>query len=57
MAEFQKNVKAEIPLVDDAKMDEQAPDPWLNIENAFVHIDGKRHKVVDLLRLLVTKLT
>jgi hypothetical protein len=28
-----------------------------NLDDAFVHIDGKRYNVVDLLRLVVEKLT
>jgi len=27
-----------------------------NLDDAFIHIDGKRHNVADLLRLVVEKL-
>ncbi len=32
------------------------PNPIINLENAFIEIDGKRHNVADLLEQLVEML-
>jgi len=43
-------------LANDPSEDAKAPNPWMNLENTFVHIDGQRYKTVDLLKLLLEKL-
>ena len=56
MAGFQQQVHtAPGPLTQEEK-DAHASNPTINLENAFIDIDGKRHRVVDLLRLVVGKL-
>jgi hypothetical protein len=56
MANFQQQVQtAPRPLTQEEK-DAHASNPIINLENAFIDIDGKRYRVVDLLRLVVEKL-
>ena len=40
-------------LVDDPTEDLRAPEPWMNLNNTFVTIDGVRHKTTDLLKLVI----
>ena len=53
---FQTEVKTEIDPMSQEDKDARAPNPWLNLENAFVYIDGKHHNVIDLLKLVANKL-
>lgn len=36
--------------------DAHASNPTINLENAFIDIDGKRYRITDLMRLVVEKL-
>jgi hypothetical protein len=40
-----------------AEKDAHASNPTIDLENAFIDINGTRYRVVDLLRLVVEKLT
>jgi hypothetical protein len=56
MDEFQQMVRgAPRPMTQEEK-DARASNPLLNLENAFIDIDGKRYRIPDLMRLLVEKL-
>jgi hypothetical protein len=45
-----------LPMTDEQK-DAHASNPRINLEEAFIYIDGKRHNVRDLLKLIADKLS
>jgi hypothetical protein len=56
MADFQRQVPTAPRPPTQEEKDAHATNPIINLENAFIDIDGKRHRIVDLLRLVVEKL-
>lgn len=53
---MQTQVKAQPSPVSEEDKDAHAPKDRYNLEDAFIYIDGKRHKVGDLLRLVAENL-
>jgi len=53
---MQTQVKVAPRAPTQSEKDGKASNPLLDLENAFVVIDGKRHSVKDLLKLVVEKL-
>jgi hypothetical protein len=54
---MQRQVHAMPSPVSEEQKDAHAPNPRINLEEAFIVIDGKRHNVRDLLKLVADKLT
>jgi hypothetical protein len=56
MADFQQQVQGAPRPPTQEEKDARASNPPLNLENAFIDIDGKRYRIPDLMRLVVEKL-
>ena len=55
MSEFpNQSPTAPSPVREDVK-DQRAPNGRFNLDNAFIHIDGQRYNLVDLLKSLMEK--
>ncbi|WP_428486580.1 hypothetical protein [Rhodopila sp.] len=52
---FQTRVNMDLAPPNQKVNEDNAPNPVLNLENAFIHIEGKRHKLVELLKPLTEK--
>jgi hypothetical protein len=57
MTGFHSTMQPNISPVKEEEKDERAPKDRYNLEDAFIIIDGKRHNVRDLLKLVVDQLT
>lgn len=53
---MQRHVNANQSPISEEEKDRTAPKERYNLEDAFINIDGTRHNVKDLLKLVVDKL-
>jgi hypothetical protein len=57
MTSFQQEIRTNPRPMTEEEKDAHAQRDRYNLEDAFIIIDGKRHNVRDLLKLVVDKLT
>jgi hypothetical protein len=56
MADFPQQLPTAMRPPTQEEKDARVSNPPINLENAFIYIDGKRHELSDLMRLVVEKL-